>query len=309
MTVLPWFNYTVDALQRVIGEDRLPHGLLVVVPDGWGRDHFLGEMVRLMLGMPSALPPLDCFAHPDFMWVRSYDKDGEPNKVTQVDAIRELGEFAVQRVVSSPRKVAVMPQAHNTTLSAANALLRTLEEPVSNCCLVLETNRPGQLLPTIVSRCQKLPFRLRRDDALRWLEQGLSGTSTAPPKSEATGDGAGVLSDALAICGGGPLHALELLTRRDAGFQVILQALGAGQSRAGILDQLAATADLPSLLDQWYRIAVRALAGNKGFSAERLIVFADELVICRDQIDGIKGVNARLLLDRLLCLWEACVDS
>jgi len=309
MMVLPWFDSTISTLRRVLGEDRLPHGLLVVIPEGWGRDDFLRELVRTMLDLRSVPSQLDTFAHPDFRWVQSYDEDGEPSKVIQVGAIRDLGEFVVQRVASASRKVAVLPQAHNMTINATNALLKTLEEPVSNCCLVLETSRPGQLLPTILSRCQKLPFRFRRADALQWLEESLAGKVNIGKRAEAAEGVAYAMGEALELCGGGPLHALELLTRPDANLLAVLRSAGTGPSRAKFLDQLAAAGDLPSLLDQWYRIALRKLAKGNKRSAEPLLAFADELLICRFQIESTKGVNVRLLLDRLLFVWEGYADS
>jgi len=309
MMALPWFGPTIEILQRVLVEDRLPHALLVVIPEGWGREDFLGEVVRMMLDLRSIPAQLDAFAHPDFRWVQSYDKDGEPSKIIQVDAIRELGEFAVQRATSSPRKVAVLPQAHNMTVNATNALLKTLEEPVSNCCLVLETSRPGQLLPTILSRCQKLPFRFRQAEALGWLREALAEKGSPGKQTRTVEEATRAISDALALCGGGPLHALELLTRPDADLLAALRTSGTGSSRSKFLDQLAAADDLPALLDQWYRIAIRKLAEENQRSAERLLAFADELLVCRFQVESTKGVNARLLLDRLLFVWEGGVDS
>jgi DNA polymerase-3 subunit gamma/tau len=76
-----------------------------------------------------------------------------------IDEIRELREAVRTAPFSSPYKVYIVDEAHMLTKEAANALLKTLEEPPSHVIFILATTDPDKLPSTIVSRCQKVVFR------------------------------------------------------------------------------------------------------------------------------------------------------
>lgn len=76
-----------------------------------------------------------------------------------IDEIRELREAVRTAPFSSPYKVYIIDEAHMLTKEAANALLKTLEEPPSHVIFILATTDPEKLPPTIVSRCQKIIFK------------------------------------------------------------------------------------------------------------------------------------------------------
>lgn len=76
-----------------------------------------------------------------------------------IDEIRELREAVRTAPFSSPYKVYIVDEAHMLTKEAANALLKTLEEPPSHVIFILATTDPEKLPPTIVSRCQKIVFK------------------------------------------------------------------------------------------------------------------------------------------------------
>ena len=92
--------------------------------------------------------------------------DGAPIKVDQV---RALAEFARGTVQTARVKVAVIEDAHTMNVNAANALLKTLEEPPGAMHLILGSHSAGTLAPTVRSRCQS--FAVPRDRALAadWL--------------------------------------------------------------------------------------------------------------------------------------------
>ena len=92
-----------------------------------------------------------------------------------VDTIRELiGQLSVSPQLGRA-KVAILPQAQRMTESAANALLKTLEEPPGAAYLFLLTDQPNALLPTIVSRCRRLLVQPDEASALVWLRQQPAG--------------------------------------------------------------------------------------------------------------------------------------
>lgn len=76
-----------------------------------------------------------------------------------IDEIRELREAVRTAPFSSPYKVYIVDEAHMLTKEAANALLKTLEEPPSHVIFILATTDPDKLPETIVSRCQKVVFK------------------------------------------------------------------------------------------------------------------------------------------------------
>ncbi|MBP6948969.1 MAG: DNA polymerase III subunit gamma/tau [Candidatus Pacebacteria bacterium] len=76
-----------------------------------------------------------------------------------IDEIRELREAVRTAPFSSPYKVYIIDEAHMLTKDAANALLKTLEEPPSHVVFILATTDPDKLPQTIVSRCQKIIFK------------------------------------------------------------------------------------------------------------------------------------------------------
>lgn len=76
-----------------------------------------------------------------------------------IDEIRELREAVRTSPFSSPYKVYIVDEAHMLTKEAANALLKTLEEPPAHVIFILATTDPEKLPATIVSRCQKIIFK------------------------------------------------------------------------------------------------------------------------------------------------------
>ncbi len=105
-----------------------------------------------------------------------------------IDEIRELREAVRSMPFSSPYKVYIVDEAHMLTKEAANALLKTLEEPPAHVIFILATTDPEKLPHTIVSRCQKIEFR---QPSLRLLVTRLS--HVAHEEGKKLDDDAGLL--------------------------------------------------------------------------------------------------------------------
>lgn len=116
--------------------------------------------------------------HPDLHVV---EPDGNQIKV---DQIRQLCLSLTQTAQQGGARVAVITNAERLNMAAANALLKTLEEPGEGVVLILQTNRKSQLLPTITSRCQTLAFVApQKADIQQWLaDQNLLPTANAQGK-------------------------------------------------------------------------------------------------------------------------------
>jgi DNA polymerase-3 subunit delta' len=151
-------------------------------------------------------------SHPDLTWVRP---TGGIMRKEDVD------EAVVQAVSGRPfearRRVFVLESAHAMNDTAANRLLKTLEEPPDYVVLVLLSERPGELLTTIRSRCQNVRFdALPEDDLVRRLEQD-HGVDPARARACARlGLGDALLARTLAGPEGAPMRAAAEAAARHA---------------------------------------------------------------------------------------------
>jgi DNA polymerase-3 subunit delta' len=107
-------------------------------------------------------------AHPGLLVLkRAYnEKTGKLRTELTVDEVRKLSGFFGMTSGAGGWRVAIIDTADDMNVNAANALLKMLEEPPSNAMLLLLSNAPGRLLPTIRSRCQRLQLRPLSDEVL-----------------------------------------------------------------------------------------------------------------------------------------------
>jgi DNA polymerase-3 subunit delta' len=107
-------------------------------------------------------------SHPDFRLLERQvnAKTGNLARGISVDQVRELGELFAVTPALSPWRAVVIDSVDDLEPSAANALLKMLEEPPANCLFLLVSHVPGRLLPTIRSRCRRLEFAPLDDDAM-----------------------------------------------------------------------------------------------------------------------------------------------
>ena len=159
----------LDALER----GRMHHAWLLVGPEGVGKATFAYRAARRLLGArPDASRGLlgsdpdhpvsrqvAARSHPDLLVLERATDDGKPRKFIPVDEARRLPEFFSKAPATSPFRVAIIDAADDLNGNAANAVLKTLEEPPPRGVLFLVCHAPGRLLPTLRSRCRRLLFR------------------------------------------------------------------------------------------------------------------------------------------------------
>ncbi len=166
----------VQALQRAIERDRLPHALLFAGPQGVGK-----ATTALLLAQAlncQSIGPTDacgeCIScskiargiHPDVVWI------APAPRIIRIGQIRELISAIGYRPHEGKRRVVIVDDAHAMPGAAQNAFLKTLEEPPASTTIVLATAAPGSLLPTVQSRCQTLRFSPVGQETVRqYLEQ------------------------------------------------------------------------------------------------------------------------------------------
>jgi DNA polymerase-3 subunit delta' len=176
---------------RAVGQFRaawdagaMHHAWLLAGPRGVGKGSFARAAATRVLA-DAAGPRLDLTAldvpddnpiakliaarsHPDLRMLRRLEneKSGNLARNITVDQIRDLGELFDFTPALSPWRAVIIDAADDLERSAANALLKMLEEPPANCLFLLVAHAPGRLLPTIRSRCRRLDFQRLDDDAM-----------------------------------------------------------------------------------------------------------------------------------------------
>jgi len=155
-------EWAIDLLKRQHLAGRLPQSLLLTGPLNAGKGTLAQYWAQFLNCVGQTKPCGRCLScrkvisgnHPD---VRILDDDHQALKIDQIRALQH--ELSLSPVEGQYR-VAVLCNFERATTGAANALLKTLEEPASQVVLILTAPDPGSLLPTIVSRCQMLTLRL-----------------------------------------------------------------------------------------------------------------------------------------------------
>lgn len=141
------------ALTRMVEQHSVPHTLLFAGPDGIGKKQFALALAASLMGSQH-VNKLQKGIHPD---LHLYLPEGKAH-LHSMEAMRGLIDEVGMPPFESPVKVFIIDDAHQMLPSSSNALLKTLEEPGAGSYFILLTSQPERLLPTIVSRCRKIPF-------------------------------------------------------------------------------------------------------------------------------------------------------
>lgn len=148
-----------EFLRRTLAHDRLAHAYLFEGPQGVGKRLTALALARAVFcaegtGCGECTPcrKIDHNNHPD---LQILEPDG---KQIKIDQIRELQKTLSFKPVESTRRVCLIDYADQMNPAAANALLKTLEEPSAETLIILISAQPEALLSTVLSRCQRLPF-------------------------------------------------------------------------------------------------------------------------------------------------------
>ncbi|MBN1418550.1 MAG: DNA polymerase III subunit [Planctomycetes bacterium] len=277
-----------DFFRGALASGRIAHAYVLVGPRGAGKKRIAEEVAAAGLCEGRIRPCGTCAScrraasgsHPS-IWV--LDPEG---RTIDIDAIRSLRDSLTLR--SGTRRFWIVADCDRMTTEAANAFLKTLEEPLGETVLLLTTARPGALLPTILSRAQRIPF---------FLPAGASEEAApAEPSAEfpALRDPAALRDrDPRALLGIPASGELEAVRERIRG--VIARALEAGRAaiEGGLEERpgaAAAAADAEALA--WSGKDPLAVAGR----LRRLLAAAEDLD---------RFVNPDLVLEEVLAVLAA----
>ena len=302
---LDWLEGFVESWQDRITHGRVPHALLLAGPVGVGKRAAARWIAATMLGLKaSRLPvyPHDVIEHADLRWLAPL----ENKESIGIEQIRELVNAMVLTSYEGGGKVAVIEPANAMTVSAANSLLKTLEEPAGDALLILVADRVGKLPATIFSRCQRIDLPAPAEGAaLAWLDRVQPG---AP------------WTEALRVAGGGPLAAIGILEDLETSATMArdLNALGSGMGSAV---EVAArwTRIGPEFVLNWLSQQVKlvVIAGSAGREQAAGLAIEESVVRRMDRrnlfcyldiINGLRGqpggsFNVQVTFEGLLIDW------
>ena len=160
----------VTILKNALTKNRLSHAYIFTGKEGVGKDRTAFEFAKAI-----NCNRLEDDACDECLSCRKANNDNHPdikemkaeNSSIKIDQIRELQQEIMYKPYESQKKVYIIHQAEDMTLSAANSLLKTLEEPPSYAIIILLTNNLNQLLATTISRCQLIRFKRIAHDLIK----------------------------------------------------------------------------------------------------------------------------------------------
>jgi DNA polymerase-3 subunit delta' len=334
--ILPWQKQPLSEL--ITRGEKLPHALLIHGRSGVGKIEFARVFAQsLLCESPQAgfacgeCPACGWFRegnHPDFrellpesmldeastdeVAADADDKDKKKSREIKIDQIRAIADFMMLSTHRDGYRVLLVHPAEAMNIAAANALLKTLEEPAARTVILLVSDQFGRLLATIRSRCQRVLVPAPdTQTALAWLNtQGMSNAENA-----------------LAAAAGAPLDAIAF---GNADYQSARLAFVATLAEPDFDYVLCAQnfekTDLPSLLgwmQTWtndlirqkmlgqinhhrdHARAVEKIARN--IDLPKVFRFESELRQTRRLINH--PLNARLLLEQLFIAYKQAISS
>ncbi len=220
---------------------RLHHGWLVTGPEGVGKATLAYKMTRFLLANPEDRDPfgqtldvtedspasrqVKVLAHPGLLVLRRpYDPKTKRFKTEiPVDEVRRLRSFLNLTAAEGQYRVVLIDTADDLNASAANAVLKSLEEPPARTVFILLSSSPGRLLPTIRSRCRTLDLTPLNSDVLkRAVVQAISASGEDVTSPVPSGDDWHLLER---LAGGSVRRVLSLQTAGGLDLQKRLEAL------------------------------------------------------------------------------------
>jgi DNA polymerase III subunit delta' len=176
MTAPSWLNSEMTSLRAAYAADRMPHGLLIHEAPGAGGDWLATWVAQLVLctdrtqspcGHCTSCQRVAAGQHPDLLSIRPIDE----SRQIRIEQVRELAQELALTSHQGGYKVRILSPADVLNRFAANALLKTLEEPPARTILILVATQPSRLPATILSRCQRVRIPAPdRAESVSWLE-------------------------------------------------------------------------------------------------------------------------------------------
>ncbi|SNY60007.1 DNA polymerase III subunit delta' [Enterobacter sp. CC120223-11] len=321
----PWLRPPFEQLVSSYQSGRGHHALLVQALPGMGAEALVYALVRFQMchspegqkscGKCHSCQLMQAGTHPDY-----YQLAPEKGKSTLgIDAVRDITEKLYERARLGGAKVVWLNDAALLTEAAANALLKTLEEPPENTWFFLQCEEPARLLATLRSRCRHFHLAPPAENyGLAWLGREVTMSQEH-------------LLTALRLTAGAPAAALDLLAESHSAPRQQLCAALDGALQSGDWLSLLPVLNHDSVADRLYWLASLLLDAQKmqqgitlltnvdawalvqrvanQLSSARLQAMVRDASECRERLQSVTGLNRELMLNDCLLRWEHWLRS
>ena len=297
MTGLLLAAQTETELARALGGGSMRAGWLLCGPDGIGKRTLAERLAAVHLSGGDALGAADPGVatqvanggHPDLFVIerQANEKTGKMRGEIVVDQLRE-SMARLFRTSTSGRRAVIVDPADLLNRAAANAMLKSLEEPPEGTLFLLLTRAPGRLLPTITSRCRRVTLRPPpREAVVSWLRARTEADEAAA-------------AEAARLAGDAPGRALSLLEGEGAARGLAGEVLAAASGEADavqVASRAGAKANEAVWPEAWAIVEDRIGAALRGLPDEPLAARAspalmDALEEARALARRAAGLNA-----------------
>ncbi|MEO3989018.1 DNA polymerase III subunit delta' [Pseudocitrobacter cyperus] len=316
----PWLRPAFEQLVTSYQAGRGHHALLVQAREGMGDASLVYALTRYLMcqqpdghkscGKCHSCQLMQAGTHPDYYAILP-----EKGKSTLgIDAVREVSEKLYEHARLGGAKVVWIPDAAQLTEAAANALLKTLEEPPKNTWFFLACQEPARLLATLRSRCRLFHLAPPSEQyGLAWLEREVTMSQNE-------------LLAALRLSASAPAAAQALLQEESwASRAKLCQALSATLSNGDwlsllpilnhemvarrlhwlvslVLDAIRQQQGITTIANVDHYALVSQIA--RSVAPARLQAIAADICTCREQLLSVTGLNRELILTERLLRWE-----
>lgn len=276
----------VDAFESAWKAGTLQHAWLLAGPKGVGKATFaraaatrvLADAAGPKVDLPGLETPeehptarlVEARSHPDMRLLERLEniKTGVLARNITVDQVRALAGLFDLTPSMSPWRAVVIDAADDMEKSAANALLKMLEEPPANCVFLLVSHAPGRLLPTIRSRCRTLAFQPLGDDVMASLLETQMSSLAAAEAKRIIAKAGGSVGRAMAFA------ALDLTKLQDAAVKILRDGDPTNARRSDLAIELGrkgAAERYAAFLDLVPALIARQAQGLSGQQLERAL--------------------------------------
>lgn len=303
---LPWHGAVWAKVQQQLERGKMPHAMLIVGPQGIGKNRFAQALARLLLchqpeaghncGHCHACELSATGGHGDYRWVQPEEK----SRVIKVDQVRQVVEFGNKTAGFGRCKVVVLVPAQSMNANAANALLKSLEEPAADTYLLLVCDRLQGMPATLRSRCQIVNMPVPdTQTSVAWLEKS-------------TGDAA-LSAELLTLAQGSPLLAQQIYQQDTVAklreIQAALESLCSGRATAAQVSPLIVSLSIEeilALLSRYLFALIRSQADGcvSGMTCRRAFGILDEIQRSQLAVQSGANPNRQMLLEALLARIE-----
>lgn len=305
----PWHERAWRQIENYRQERRVPHALLISGVQGLAKKNFAQRLARLLLCEKQVENCGDCFScrladlegHPDYTEIVPLDD----SKAIKIEQIRESIEFISQTTNRSGNRVIVISPAEMMNIAAANALLKTLEEPPAGTYFLLISHSSAQLPATVRSRCQSIKIYPSFDEmTVAWVAQQVQKDHTFSAALLERADGS-------------PQRAVELVDQDiDQIQKQLLDELASvliASSHMLIIAQRWQKQGLSVVLDNLIRLLNMTIKQRitdidkqnllSGVSLEKLVEYSQYVFEVRKDLIINPNLNPQLLSETLLYRW------